>query len=197
MNRLLSKLTYANVISTLCLCLLIGGGSAYAATQLAANSVGTSQLKNAAVTPAKLSKAAKKTITGRRGATGPKGATGATGPAGPKGATGQTGLTGAPATTLFAEVGGTGALLKNSGVASVTQQGEGRYAVVFNGNVTACTYQATSGEEGGVFLGVKPLTGNPDGVLVIASTGEVEEVAGEDVFGTVYVNARFSVAAFC
>jgi hypothetical protein len=40
MERLRNKLTYANVISTLCLCLLVGGGTAFAATQLPKNSVG-------------------------------------------------------------------------------------------------------------------------------------------------------------
>jgi hypothetical protein len=55
MNRLRSKLTYANVVSTLCLVLVVGGGSAYAASQvLPANSVGTAQLKSGAVTQTKL-----------------------------------------------------------------------------------------------------------------------------------------------
>jgi len=39
MRALRSKLTYANVISTLCLFLLLGGGAAMAAGQLARNSV--------------------------------------------------------------------------------------------------------------------------------------------------------------
>jgi hypothetical protein len=95
MNRLLSKLSYANVISTLCLFLLVGGGSAYAATQmLAKNSVGSPQLKNGAVTPAKLSTAAKEGMTGPAGPKGATGAKGATGPTGPAGARGATGLTG-------------------------------------------------------------------------------------------------------
>ena len=53
MKRLRGKLTYANVVSSLCLFLLLGGG-AYAATKLAKNSVGTKQLKNGAVTAAKI-----------------------------------------------------------------------------------------------------------------------------------------------
>jgi hypothetical protein len=58
MKRLTAKLTYSNVISTLCLVLLLGGGTAYAATQLGRESVGPRQLKKNAVTPAKLSAAA-------------------------------------------------------------------------------------------------------------------------------------------
>ena len=49
----LPRLTYANVVSTLCLFLLLGGG-AYAATKLPKNSVGTGQLKKNAVTGAKV-----------------------------------------------------------------------------------------------------------------------------------------------
>lgn len=85
MKSLRSKLTYANVISTLCLFLLLGGGAAFAATQLPKNSVGAKQLKKGAVTPAKLSIASKRTITGPTGAPGPSGPQGPTGPQGPKG----------------------------------------------------------------------------------------------------------------
>jgi hypothetical protein len=48
------KLTYANVVSTLCLFLLLAGGAAYGATKLAKNSVGTKQIKMNAVTGAKV-----------------------------------------------------------------------------------------------------------------------------------------------
>ncbi len=54
--RLREKLSYANVISTLCLFLLLGGGAAFAASQLGKNTVGTRQLKNNAVTLKKLKK---------------------------------------------------------------------------------------------------------------------------------------------
>lgn len=52
-QRLRSKLTYSNVVSTICLFIVLGGG-AYAASQLPKNSVGTKQLKNKAVTGAKV-----------------------------------------------------------------------------------------------------------------------------------------------
>src|ERR1700761_8290779 len=47
-------LTYANVISTLCLFLVLGGGAAYAGTQLSKGSVDSEALKAEAVTKAKL-----------------------------------------------------------------------------------------------------------------------------------------------
>jgi hypothetical protein len=97
MNRLRAKLTYANVVSTLCLFLLLGGGAAFAATQLPKDSVGTKQIKGGAVTPAKLSKAAQ---LGAVGPMGPTGATGATGPAGPIGLPGEPGAPGTPGSAL-------------------------------------------------------------------------------------------------
>ncbi len=53
MKRLTDSLTYANVVSTVGLFLLLGGG-AYAASRLPVNTVGTKQLKNNAVTWAKI-----------------------------------------------------------------------------------------------------------------------------------------------
>src|SRR5215467_60030 len=65
------KLTYANVVSTLCLFLLLAGGAAYAATHLAKNSVGPKQLRKNAVVTAKIkneavtgAKVQKGTLTG-------------------------------------------------------------------------------------------------------------------------------------
>jgi hypothetical protein len=91
MKRFRGRLTYSNVISTLCLIFLIGGGTAYAATQLPRNSVGSTQLKKGAVTPAKLSGGAKEALTGPQGPQGSEGPRGATGPQGPKGDTGGRG----------------------------------------------------------------------------------------------------------
>jgi collagen triple helix repeat protein len=104
MRALRSKLTYANVISTLCLFLVLGGGAAVAAGQLGPNSVGSAQLKNAAVTGPKIKKAtieatkltqlAINTLKGATGPRGPKGANGAKGATGAKGDTGAKGATG-------------------------------------------------------------------------------------------------------
>jgi hypothetical protein len=66
MKRLRSKLTYANVISTLALFLVLAGGSALAAGKLGKNTVGSRQLKNGAVTTAKIKKGA---VTGSKIAT--------------------------------------------------------------------------------------------------------------------------------
>lgn len=100
MNRLRGKLTYSNVVSTLCLFLLLGGGTAFAARQLEKESVGTNQLKKGAVTPSKLSKASKETLTGPSGPTGVTGPTGAQGPQGAQGAPASLGQDPAAGTPL-------------------------------------------------------------------------------------------------
>jgi hypothetical protein len=53
LKRLRPHLSYANVLSTIAVFVALGGG-AYAATQLPANSVGTTQLKNGAATSRKI-----------------------------------------------------------------------------------------------------------------------------------------------
>jgi hypothetical protein len=85
MRTLRDKLTYANVISTLCLFMLLGGG-AYAASQLPKNSVGAKQIKNNAITGKKIKKgtigtdkltsSAVATLKGTKGDAGPAGAQG-------------------------------------------------------------------------------------------------------------------------
>jgi len=100
MKHLTAKLTYSNVISTLCLVLLLGGGTAYAATQLGRESVGARQLKKNAVTPAKLNAAAKKALTGPTGPAGSQGKEGSPGVEGPRGEPGTDAAPGAFATVL-------------------------------------------------------------------------------------------------
>jgi hypothetical protein len=53
-KRVRKRLTYANVMSSIAVFLVLGGGAAFAATKLAKNSVGTKQLKNNAVTTKKI-----------------------------------------------------------------------------------------------------------------------------------------------
>ena len=98
-----------NAIAYLALWLTLGGGSAYAATQLDANSVGTMQLKPDAVVSSRVkdhSLLARDFKEGQlpsltQGATGPRGAAGAqgaVGPAGPVGKQGAEGPAGRPGT---------------------------------------------------------------------------------------------------
>ena len=85
------------------------GGTSYAAIKLPANSVGSAQLKNKAVTPKKVSPAAVKLFKGKRGAKGATGATGSQGPIGPQGGQGLTGPPGGTAWSFFTDDTGSGA----------------------------------------------------------------------------------------
>jgi hypothetical protein len=94
MKSVRKRLTYANVMSSIAVFFVVAGGTAFAASQLGKESVGTNQLKKEAVSLAKIKKAAKNSL---KGATGPTGAKGATGPQGPRGEKGETGPSTGPA----------------------------------------------------------------------------------------------------
>jgi hypothetical protein len=85
------RLRFANVISVLALFVALGGAS-YAALELPRNSVGTTQLRNGAVTRAKVNPKLLAALKGRRGVRGRTGAAGAAGAPGAAGVTGAAGL---------------------------------------------------------------------------------------------------------
>jgi hypothetical protein len=97
MHRIRGSLTYANVMVTILAVVVLGGGTAYAVTELPKESIGTKQLQRGAVTPAKLSAAARAAKIGRQGPAGPQGQQG---PAGTAGAAGKTGEPGPPGPLL-------------------------------------------------------------------------------------------------
>lgn len=63
MKQIRKRLTYANVMSSIAVFLVLGGATALAASQLGKNTVGSKQLKNNAVTTAKLKN---KAVTGAK-----------------------------------------------------------------------------------------------------------------------------------
>jgi hypothetical protein len=86
MSRIRRSFIFANVVSLLALFIALGGG-AYAALNIPANSVGTKQIKNGAVSLKKISASARKSLKGNKG---PRGATGLSGPKGDPGVAGST-----------------------------------------------------------------------------------------------------------
>jgi len=99
--RLRSWLSYANVMATIAVFVALGGG-AYAAFRLPANSVGSRQLKNSAVTPKKVARATIKLFKGQKGAPGPKGDQGAQGVQGIQGPIGPSNVYFTSSTTVGA-----------------------------------------------------------------------------------------------
>lgn len=91
MKSVRKRLTYANVMSSIAVFLVVAGGTAFAASQLGKESVGTKQLKKEAVSLSKIKKAAVTSLQGKAGAVGPIGPQGAAGSKGDKGDTGPAG----------------------------------------------------------------------------------------------------------
>ncbi len=139
------KLSYANVVSTLCLFLLLGGGAAYARSHLAKNSVGTKQIRKNAVNSAKVKNHSLRAADFKNGQL----------PAGPKGDQGPPGLRGeagprGPAGTAraWALVTSSGKITKGEGVASVHPISTGSYCVFLEGlppNELAAVASPTAG----------------------------------------------------
>jgi hypothetical protein len=116
---------------------------------------------------------------GRRGPPGPQG------PAGPQGPQGNAG---APATKLWAVVQANGTLTRGSGTSGTDEKhgdGTGIYDVIFNQNVSQCSFQATdvSSEH---FWWAEPGFQGSNSVRVVAhNTAAVAE------------DAPFNLAVFC
>ena len=99
-------------------------------------------------------------MEGKRGPAGPPGATGA------QGAPGAKGDQGAPATRLWAVVNVSGTTGRGSGVTGSAKVGTGQYEVVFNRDVTTCSYQATMSVSAGEVVAQAAQPGVPNGVFV-------------------------------
>jgi hypothetical protein len=121
-------------------------------------------------------------VEGKQGPVGPPGATGA---AGQPGAAGAKGDKGDPATRLWVVVTANGTPVRGSGAISSAKTATGRYEVVFNRDVTACSDQATMSISPGEVV-AQPLSGVPSGVFVATYTS-----AGSAA------DKAFQLAVFC
>lgn len=131
------RLTYANTVASLALFLALGGTS-YAALTLPRNSVGSAQLRTAAVSSSDIRdggvRLADLATSAKRNLRGQPGPSGAVGPAG------------APAVSYAATVGSAGQFQRgNANNGSHTNVGSGSYTIGFPTNVSSCTYTATLG----------------------------------------------------
>ena len=112
--------------------------------------------------------------TGGAGTPGAQGQPGPQGLQGPKGDRGDVGTPGPPGpktSGLWAVVNSAGAILRGSGTVSSTNLADGAYEVIFNRDVTGCSYQATLSNTG--YTGetqVQPRTGRKNGVYIKTAT---------------------------
>jgi hypothetical protein len=167
------RLSYANVTATLALVFSMTGGALAARHYLITS---TKQIKPSVL----------KQLQGKIGRTGPQGLQGPQGPPGQQGAGGATGATGpagTPATSLWAVVDKTGTLLHGSHAVSAKTVTAG-YEVVFDRDVSKCSYQATLGATSAEVgeVGVGPRKENASGVFIFtASSAGAEEPHGFNV----------------
>jgi hypothetical protein len=136
LQRLMSRLTYANVTATVALFIALGGTS-YAALKLPRNSVGAAQIRAGAVGSRQLhdrsvllrdlSVSARSSLKGASGPQGPQG------PAGPA------------AVKYFASASSAGEFVRGNATSGGRAGSPGSYVVGFSASVSACTFQATLG----------------------------------------------------
>jgi hypothetical protein len=198
MNRIRGTFRYANVVSTLCLVLLLGGGSAYAASQLVPKqSVGSAQIKWGAVTPGKLSSAAKRAMTGATGREGPKGDSGAKGDTGPQGAAGikgDPGVQGAPGIKGDPGVQGAPGIKGDPGVQGdpgvIGEQGETGPSDVYSARLTLKAVNPGFGYQTVVSVAL------PAGNYLVSATQTAESEGGQSTVECAIFSGSTSVATF-
>jgi Collagen triple helix repeat (20 copies) len=197
MRNLRSKLTYANVMVSILAFCVFGGGTAFATMQVAGNSVGTKQLKKGAVTPGKLSSAAKDAMTGATGPEGPKGDSGAKGDAGPQGdpgikgdpgAQGDPGVKGDPGAQGDPGVKGDPGVQGDPGVKG--EQGETGPSDVYSAALTLKAITPGFGYQTVVSVAL------PAGNYLVSATQTAESEGGQSTVECAIFSGSTSVATF-
>lgn len=155
MRKLRANLSYANVMSSIAVFMVLGG-SAYAAATLPKNSVGSKQIKSNAVTSSKVKNGSllSKDFKAGQLVVGAPGAAGLTGPQGPKGDKGDTGTV--DTSNFYDKSAADGRYLRGT-ITVVETVAAGLAANSFADDVINCPagYQATGGgiDPNGVFQG--------------------------------------------
>ncbi len=191
LQKLLSVLRQ-QTLGALALFVALGGTSYAVATgsidsrEIKNNTIRSNDVRDGALTGRDIGRSTLGQLRGSQGRAGPQGPRGATGLQGPKGDAG------APATRLWAQVTAAGQLAANSGAVSAQRTGNGRYTLVFNRPVEACTRVVTAGETTGV---------DSTWGAMAADTDTEGATVGVDLFSTAGggapANSSFNIAVFC
>jgi hypothetical protein len=173
-------LTYANVMATIGVFLALGGAS-YAAIKLPANSVGSKQIKDGAVTSADVKNHALKAGDFKGGL-----------PSGPRGPRGPQGDKGAAAAKYWAQIAGGNTPTVTSSSGGVTAAIETNLAreVTFPANVSKCAIELT--QVGGPALVTFRVISRPTGSTVSVWSSQSNGAGGVTTLVT-----SFDIAVFC
>lgn len=165
MKQIRNRLTYANVMSSIAVFLMLGGATAFAATKIGANeikansiktgkivkeAVTAGKLKNGAVTEAKIAdgavttnKIANDAVTGDKVKESTLGEVPSAANAQKVGGQSLAGLV-ERSQLLWAIVNQAGNLVTGSGAVTAAKLGTGDYRITFNRTVTACATEGTA-----------------------------------------------------
>lgn len=190
-SKLRARLTYANLMATAAVFIALGGSSYAALTitgkQVANSSLSGKDVRNRSLSGLDVRKGSLTTAEVRNRSLLANDFKAGQLPAGPQGPQGPQGPAGQDATKLWAVVNSSGTILRGSGVVSA-QALSPAYEVIFNRDVSGCSYQATPGsaqaEVGEVAVG--PRNGQPNGVYVFTATSAGNATA-----------LGFNLAVFC
>ena len=173
-------LTYANVTASLALFLALGGAS-YAAIKLPANSVGSKQIKDGAVSSVDIKNHTLKAGDFKGGL-----------PSGPRGPRGPQGDRGAAASKYWARIGGGASptVVNSSGGVAVSLGAGSTRDVTFPTNVSNCAITLT--QLGGGALVFFRVPSEPTG-----STVKVWASQSDNMGGVITLTTAFYIAVFC
>ena len=200
LRRLISSLTYANVIATLALFLALGG-SAIAVSQLPRGSVGTAQLRKSAVTESKVKNRSLLARDFKRGQlpAGPKGDLGPAGPMGPQGPQGPQGAQGSQG--LDGEPGATNVTVKRPLLATVLAPGETTSVTITCPADHRATGGGVVGTQGVTNDGIRMVFSGPawdnGGSLSVAVNGQVPNAWYARVVNTSSQNQSVQPVVVC
>ena len=188
-QKLRSRITYANVVSTIALALAIGGGTAYAVTKIgtsniryhavtgskvATNAVTASKVRNSALSGADIRNNSLRSDDIRTGTLLASDFAPNQLPKGDKGDKGD------PATSIFGVVGAGGGLTSFKNVAAISGNGADGvgYTVTINQDVSKCAAIATLRGGAGDLVTGAPTPGNAQQITFHTFAGAVETPAG-------------------
>jgi hypothetical protein len=188
-RKLRARMTYANVVSTIALALVLGGGTAYAAikigtsniryhavtaSKLANNSVTASKVKNSALSGSDLRN---NSVTSADIRTGTLLATDFAPNQLPKGDKGDKGD---PATSIFGVISQTGVPSNSKNLTGVSVSNVNEYTVTINQDVSKCAAVATATGDAAGIVTAAPAAGNAQQITF--STFDADGMAAPRAF---------------